>query len=394
MIVRKMTSLVHLRLGQMPCVVLLGPRQVGKTTLAMSIQNELGSKAIYLDLENRADRVRIAEPESYLAMHQDKLVILDEIHRAPELFSILRGQIDERRRMGRPTGHFLILGSAAIELMRQSSESLAGRSVQLEMTPVQPTEISSSNIPLNIAWERGGFPDSLLATDTETSLIWRKAFIRTYLERDIPQFGFRISADTLYRFWTMLAHTQGGILNTQRLAQSLDANWHTVNQYLGLLTDLLLIRQLRPWSANLGKRLVKSPKVYVRDSGLLHSLLGINSIEELLGHPAAGESWEGFVIEALIAAAPEGTRSYYYRTQAGAEIDLVLEFSFSERWAIEIKKSSVPTISKGYQSGVNDISATRKIVIHQGAESFPMKDGVEALTLGDALNALSRLLVR
>jgi uncharacterized protein len=394
MIVRKMTSLVHLRLGQMPCVVLLGPRQVGKTTLAMSIQNELGSKAIYLDLENRADRVRIAEPESYLAMHQDKLVILDEIHRAPELFSILRGQIDERRRMGRPTGHFLILGSAAIELMRQSSESLAGRSVQLEMTPVQPTEISSSNIPLNIAWERGGFPDSLLATDTETSLIWRKAFIRTYLERDIPQFGFRISADTLYRFWTMLAHTQGGILNTQRLAQSLDANWHTVNQYLGLLTDLLLIRQLRPWSANLGKRLVKSPKVYVRDSGLLHSLLGINSIEELLGHPAAGESWEGFVIEALIAAAPEGSRPYYYRTQAGAEIDLVLEFNLSERWAIEIKKSSVPTISKGYQSGVNDIAATRKIVIHQGAESFPMKDGVEALTLGDALNALSGLLDR
>jgi uncharacterized protein len=375
----------------MPCVVLLGPRQVGKTTLALSIQNELGSKAIYLDLENRADRVRIAEPESYLAMHQDKLVILDEIHRAPELFSILRGQIDERRRMGRPTGHFLILGSAAIELMRQSSESLAGRSVQLEMTPVQPTEISSSNIPLNIAWERGGFPDSLLANDTETSLIWRKAFIRTYLERDIPQFGFRISEDTLYRFWTMLAHTQGGILNTQRLAQSLDANWHTVNQYLGLLTDLLLIRQLRPWSANLGKRLVKSPKIYVRDSGLLHSLLGINSIEELLGHPAAGESWEGFAIEALIAAAPEGSRPYYYRTQAGAEIDLVLEFNLSERWAIEIKKSSVPTISKGFQSGVNDIAATRKIVIHQGAESFPMKDGVEALTLGDALKVVSEI---
>jgi uncharacterized protein len=373
----------------MPCVVLLGPRQVGKTTLAMSIQKELGRRAIYLDLENRADRARIAEPESYLAMHQDKLVILDEIHRAPELFSVLRGQIDERRRMGRPTGHFLILGSAAIQLMRQSSESLAGRSVQLEMTPVQPTEISSSNIPLNTIWERGGFADSLLATDTDTSLIWRKAFIRTYLERDIPQFGFRISEETLYRFWTMLAHTHGGILNTQRLAKSLDANWHTVNQYLGLLTDLLLIRQLRPWSANLGKRLVKSPKVYVRDSGLLHSLLGINSMEELLGHPAAGESWEGFVIEALIAAAPEGARPYYYRTQAGAEIDLVLEFNLSERWAIEIKKSSVPTISKGYQSGVNDIAATRKIVVHQGAESFPMKDGVEALTLSDALKVVS-----
>jgi uncharacterized protein len=389
MIPRKMTSLVHRRLGQMPCVVLLGPRQVGKTTLAMSIQKELEGRAIYLDLENRADRARIAEPESYLAMHQDKLVILDEIHRAPELFSILRGQIDERRRMGRPTGHFLILGSAAIQLMRQSSESLAGRSVQLEMTPVQPTEISSSNIPLNTIWERGGFADSLLATDTDTSLIWRKAFIRTYLERDIPQFGFRISEETLYRFWTMLAHTHGGILNTQRLAKSLDANWHTVNQYLGLLTDLLLIRQLRPWSTNLGKRLVKSPKVYVRDSGLLHSLLGINSMEELLGHPAGGESWEGFVIEALIAAAPEGARPYYYRTQAGAEIDLVLEFNLSERWAIEIKKSSVPTISKGYQSGVNDIAATRKIVVHQGAESFPMKDGVEALTLSDALKVVS-----
>jgi uncharacterized protein len=375
----------------MPCVVLLGPRQVGKTTLAMAIQNELDGKAIYLDLENRADRARIAEPESYLAMHQDKLVILDEIHRAPELFSILRGQIDQRRRIGRPAGHFLILGSAAIELMRQSSESLAGRSVQLEMTPIQPMEVSPSSVSINTIWERGGFPDSLLAIDSESSLIWRKSFIRTYLERDIPQFGFRISEETLYRFWTMLAHTQGGILNTQRLAQSLDANWHTVNQYLGLLTDLLLIRQLRPWSANLGKRLVKSPKVYVRDSGLLHSLLGINSIEELLGHPAAGESWEGFVIEALIAAAPEGTRPYYYRTQAGAEIDLVLEFNLSERWAIEIKKSSVPTISKGYQSGVIDIAATRKIVIHQGLESFSMKDSIEALTLDDALKVVSEI---
>jgi uncharacterized protein len=390
MITRKIAPLVHRRLGQMPCVVLLGPRQVGKTTLALSIHAELAGKAIYLDLESRDDRARIAEPETYLAMHQDKLVILDEIHRAPELFSILRGQIDQRRRLGRQSGHFLILGSASIELMRQSSESLAGRSLQLEMTPIQPNEVLSSSIPLTTIWERGGFPDSLLAINAEISLLWRKAFIRTYLERDIPQFGFRISEETLYRFWTMLAHTQGGILNTQRLAQSLDANWHTVNQYLGLLTDLLLVRQLRPWSANLGKRLVKSPKVYVRDSGLLHSLLGVTSVEGLLGHPAAGESWEGFVIEALIAAAPEGTRPYYYRTQSGAEIDLVLEFNLSERWAIEIKKSSAPTISKGYQSGVIDIAATRKIVIHQGAESFPMKDGIEALTLNDALMVLSR----
>jgi uncharacterized protein len=390
MISRNIASLVHRRLGQMPCVVLLGPRQVGKTTLALAIQNELKGKAIYLDLESRADRARIAEPETYLAMHQDKLVILDEIHRAPELFSILRGQIDQRRRLGRQSGHFLILGSAAIELMRQSSESLAGRSIQLEMTPIQPNEIFGSSIQLNTLWERGGFPDSLLAPDTETSLLWRNAFIRTYLERDIPQFGFRIPEETLYRFWTMLAHTQGGILNTQRLAQSLDANWHTVNQYLGLMSDLLLVRQLRPWSANLGKRLVKSPKIYLRDSGLLHSLLGIKSIEELLGHPAAGESWEGFVIEALIAAAPEGTRPYYYRTQAGAEIDLVLEINLSERWAIEIKKSAAPSISKGYISGVSDIAATRKIVIHQGSESFPMKDGIEALTLNDALMVLSR----
>jgi uncharacterized protein len=386
---RNIASLVHRRLGQVPCVVLLGPRQVGKTTLAMAIRNELADKAIYLDLESRADRARIAEPETYLAMHQDKLVILDEIHRAPELFSILRGQIDQRRRLGRQSGHFLILGSAAIELMRQSSESLAGRSTQLEMTPIHPNEISESSIPLNTLWERGGFPDSLLAPDTETSLLWRNAFIRTYLERDIPQFGFRIPEETLYRFWTMLAHTQGGILNTQRLAQSLDANWHTVNQYLGLMSDLLLVRQLRPWSANLGKRLVKSPKIYLRDSGLLHSLLGIKSIEELLGHPAAGESWEGFVIEALIAAAPEGTRPYYYRTQAGAEIDLVLEINLSERWAIEIKKSSAPTISKGYLSGITDIAATRKIVI-QGSESFPMRDGIEALTLNDALMSLSQ----
>lgn len=390
MIVREIASLVRHRLDQMPCVVLLGPRQVGKTTLALSLRDELGPNAIYLDLESRADRARLTEPESYLALHQDKLVILDEIHRVPELFSVLRGQIDQRRRSGRDSGHFLILGSAAIDLMRQSSESLAGRMLQIEMPPVQPGEFISSNGSLDTLWERGGFPGSLLAKKPETSHLWRQAFIRTYLERDIPQFGFRVPAETLHRFWTMLAHTQGGILNTQRLAQSLDANWHSVNHYLGLLTDLLLVRQLRPWTVNVGKRLVKSPKVYIRDSGLLHSLLGIRSMEELLGHPVAGPSWEGFVIESLIAASPEGTKAYYYRTQAGAEIDLVLEFNLSERWAIDIKKSSAPVLAKGYINGVKDVAPIRKIVVHKGLESFPMSDGVEALTLEDALAALSK----
>lgn len=389
MIDRNIATLIERRLGQMPSVVLLGPRQVGKTTLARDLALRLGNGAQYLDLESPADRAKLTDPEAYLQTHQNRLVILDEIHRAPELFTVLRGQIDLRRQAGREAGHFLILGSAAIDLMRQSSESLAGRAVQIEMQPIQPSEISRDGKTIDLLWERGGFPRSYLASDMETSVIWRQSFIRSYLERDIPQFGFRVPAETLSRFWTMLAHSQGAELNLQRLAHSLDANWHSVNHYLGLLSDLLLVRRLAPWSVNLGKRLIKSPKIYVRDSGLLHSLLGLNSIDQVLSHPVAGTSWEGFVIEALIAVSPPSAKPYFYRTVVGAEIDLVFEFDNGERWAIEIKKSTAPSVGRGFWTAAEDIQASRRILVHKGVETFNIGHGIEAMTLPDAIEAVS-----
>lgn len=386
---RHLFNLVERRLGQMPSVVLLGPRQVGKTTLAKAIARARGDKALYLDLEEFTDRNRLSDPSAYFASHADKLIVLDEIHRAPELFTVLRGQIDARRQAGLEHGHFLILGSAAIDLMRQSSESLAGRVVDLELPPIQPQELTADDMSVDQLWLRGGFPRSFLAADDETSLVWRKAFIRSYLERDIPQFGFRIPAETLERFWRMLAHTQGGTLNAQRLAQSLDANWHSVMHYLDLMCDLLLVRRLPAWASNEGKRLVKSPKIYVRDSGLLHVLLGLHSLDAVLGHPVAGASWEGFVIEALLAAVRDTARAYFYRTHAGAEIDLVLEFAPGRRWAIEIKKSTVPTVGKGFTVAADDIKAERRIIVHKGEHIFPMRGGIEALPLLEAVKVVA-----
>jgi uncharacterized protein len=388
MIEREFRNLVERRLEQMPCVAILGPRQVGKTTLARALADQKGDKAVYLDLEDPADRARLGDAGAYLSARADKLIVLDEIHRVPEIFATLRGQVDARRRAGIESGQFLILGSASLDLMRQASESLAGRIVHLEMPPIQPQEINASDSAIDTLWERGGFPRSFLASSVETSLVWRQAFIRSYLERDIPQFGFRIPSQTLERFWTMLAHVQGSLLNAQRLAQSLDADWHTVTRYLDLMCDLLLVRRLAPWQRNEGKRLVKSPKVYVRDSGLLHALLGLKNLNDVLGHPVAGASWEGFVVEALIAAAPQGTRFYHYRTQAGAEADLVLEFSPDRRWVVEIKKSSAPTIGRSFTVSSDDLEAERRILVHKGAETFPIRGGVEAMTLLDAVQAV------
>ncbi|MDE2264907.1 MAG: ATP-binding protein, partial [Alphaproteobacteria bacterium] len=306
MIPRHLKPTLEDRLRQFPAVALLGPRQSGKTTLALEVAEERGDKAIYLDLENPADRRRLDDPVAYLRAQRGRLVILDEIHRVPEIFAMLRSEIDARRRAGEKAGQFLILGSAALDLLRQSSESLAGRISFLELMPFQPQEV----LPIEGAdaadklWLRGGFPSSFLAGSDHESGLWRAAFIRSYLERDIPQFGVRVPAETIERFWTMLAHTQGGLFNAQRLAQSLGVGWHAVSHYLGLLVDLLLVRRLSPWTANIGKRLVKSPKIYLRDSGLLHSLLNLPTLNDVLGHPVAGASWEGFAIEAIIAAAP------------------------------------------------------------------------------------------
>ncbi|TAJ78134.1 MAG: ATP-binding protein [Gallionellaceae bacterium] len=377
MIGRRLSSQLADALANSPAVVLLGPRQVGKTTLALAVGE--ARRALYLDLESEQDRAKLAQPELYLADHQDKLVILDEVHRAPGLFPVLRGLIDKGRRAGRNSGQYLLLGSASPDLLKQSGETLAGRVAYLELAPLSVLETQS--MPMDTLWLRGGFPESLLATSTARSLRWRQDFIRTYLERDIPQFGPRIAAETLRRFWGMLAHHQGGILNTAQFARNLGVDAKTAASYLDLLVDLLLVRRLMPWHANLGKRLVKTPKVYVRDSGLVHALLNIPDKETLLSHPVVGQSWECFVIENLLACAPGQVQGYYYRTGGGAEIDLLLSWPDGRLWAIEIKRSLNPKVERGFHSACADLNPARKFVVYPGTERYRIAADIEAIPL-------------
>ncbi len=384
MIDRRISAELNALIDSGPAVALIGPRQVGKTTLALAIGERRPS--IYLDLESDADRAKLTEPELYLEQHSDKLVILDEVHRLPNLFQNLRGLIDRGRRTGKRTGRFLLLGSASMDLLKQSGETLAGRIAYLELHPIDGTEVPADQ--MNTLWVRGGFPDSFLASSDRVSQRWRQDFIRTYLERDIPLLGPRIPAETLRRFWTMLAHHQSGLLNAADFARALGVDGKTVASYLDLLVDLLLVRRLEPWHSNLGKRLVKSPRIYVRDSGIAHTLLGLATQEEVLGHPVAGASWEGFVIETLIAAAPAGTQNNFYRTAAGAEIDLLLTPPGDRPWAIEIKRSLTPKLEKGFYLACEDIEPARRIVVYPGTETFPLKESVEAMALKSAAQAL------
>jgi len=384
MIERRISTKLTELIDSSPAVALIGPRQVGKTTLALAIAEQRPS--IYLDLESDADRAKLTEPELYLSQHSDKLVILDEVHRLPNLFQNLRGLIDRGRRNGRKAGHFLLLGSASIDLLKQSGETLAGRIAYLEMGPIDGLEVPVDD--LNKLWVRGGFPDSFLAVNDRASQRWRQDFIRTYLERDIPVLGPRIPAETLRRFCIMLAHHQSGLLNAAEFARSLGVDGKTVASYLDLLVDLLLVRRLEPWHANVGKRLVKSPRVYVRDSGITHTLLGLTTQEDLLGHPVAGASWEGLVIETLIAAAPPGTQSNFYRTLAGAEIDLLLTPPGERPWAIEIKRSLTPKLEKGFYLACEDLDPARRIVVYPGQETFRLKHDVEAMPLASIGKAL------
>jgi uncharacterized protein len=380
MIPRRLQPALSSALAEVPAVALLGPRQVGKTTLALDVTNT--RPAVYLDLESETDRARLAEPELYLSQHEDKLVVLDEIQRTPQLFQSLRGLIDVGRRRGRGIGRFLVLGSASIDLLKQSSESLAGRIRYLELAPLDAGEVGRDR--LDALWLRGGFPESLLAGSDAASLRWRVDFIRTYLERDVPQLGPRIPAETLRRLWTMLAHQQGGLLNVAALARALAVDGKTVAAYLDLLVDLLLVRRLMPWHGNIRKRLVKSPKVYVRDSGLVHALLGISDREALLSHPVAGATWESLAVESLIAAAPSGTDAYFFRTSAGAEIDLLLKLpGHGQPWAIEIKRGLAPKIERGFHLACESVRPERRLVVYGGIERFPLANGVEASSLGD-----------
>ena len=364
-------------LEQAPAVVLIGPRQVGKTTLALAIAENRDS--VYLDLESESDRARLAEPELYFSDHVDELVVLDEIHRAPGIFEALRGTIDRGRRESKGSGRFLLLGSAAIELLAQAGETLAGRIAFVELSPFDITEVEDKR--LDRLWVRGGFPESFLGASDEASLRWRRDFIRTYLERDIPQLGPRIPAETLRRLWTMLAHQQGGLLNAAQIARGLGVSGATVGHHLDLMVDLLLVRRLPPLLSNAGKRLVRSPKVYVRDSGLVHALLGLVDKEAVLGHPVAGGSWEGFVIENVIAVAGDRAEPSFYRTGGGAEVDLVLTWADGREWAVEVKRSPAPKVERGLRSALADLQPKRSFIVYPGNERYRLSAGIEAIDL-------------
>ncbi len=380
MIRRRITERLRQALRRQAAAVLTGPRQSGKTTLALALQAEYG--AIYLDLESREDRAKLVDPLFYLRQFEDRLVILDEIHRVPEIFQDLRVLIDEGRRAGRRHGRFLLLGSASIDLLRQTGESLAGRIEYVDLAPFDVLEVVDDPRDLMRLWVRGGFPDSYLAADDDESFAFRRNFIRTYLQRDIPQFAPRIPSETLERLWTMLAHGQGGPLSASGLAANLSVSAPTVTHYVDLLVDLLLVRRLPPFHSNVRKRQVKSPRIYVRDSGLVHALLGIRDFDALAGHPVVGASWEGFVVENLLNIAGPDVTAGFYRTAGGAEIDLVLRLpGHLHPWAIEIKRGTSARPSRGFHQACADIGASRRFVVHAGRGHERIASDLEAIGL-------------
>lgn len=390
MIPRRKLPALKDAVARQAAVALIGPRQVGKTTLALKLSDEIPS--LYLDLEASQDRRKLSDAALFLRQYEDRLVILDEIHRVPELFSTLRGLIDQGRRRGHRTGRFLLLGSASMDLLRQSGESLAGRIAHVDLGPLDVLELQSSATPdLTPLWVRGGFPDSYLAENDRHSFAWRKDFVRSYLERDIPLLGPHIPAETLESLWTMLAHNQGGLLNASRLAAALMVSAQTITRYIDLLVDLLLVRRLRPFHHNAGKRIVKSPKVYLRDSGIVHALLGIADYNALSGHPVVGSSWEGFVIENLLAAVPERTIASFYRTSTGAEVDLVLEIPGQGLWAIDIKRGLAARPEKGFYSACEDLKPARSFAVNSGDDRYRISDDLEAIGLKQLAAKLAAL---
>lgn len=372
-------------LSDFPAVALLGPRQSGKTTLASEIVGHRPG-AVYLDLELPSDLRKLDDPELYFrtqrAHREGAFFCLDEIQRVPELFPLLRSLIDEEGR----NGQFLLLGSASRELIRQTSESLAGRIRFHELTPFLASEVGTGNLAgLTRYWLRGGFPRSYLADSDESSYVWRESFVRTFLERDIPQLGFDVPPGTVRRLWRMLAHQHGQVLNSSSLGVSLGLSHTTVRSYVDLLSQTFMIRLLEPLEANVKKRLVKSPKVYLRDSGILHALLEIETHDDLLGHPVAGPSWEGMVIENAIAAMP-GWRPSFYRTSNGTEVDLVLSRG-RRRIVVECKASAAPTVGRGFWNVLEDVEADEAFVVAPVDEAYPLRENVQVVPLSRFVQA-------
>lgn len=367
-----------------PAVGILGPRQVGKTTLAKTFVTD-PAKAVYLDLDTASARARLGNPSAFFAANRQRLVVLDEIQNHPELLSELRGEIDEDRRPGR----FLILGSASFKLLKQS-QSLAGRLSLVDMAPLLASEAAPQFADLQPLWLRGGFPNSLLAPTDTASWDWRDALIRHFLNTDLAQLGIRVEPELMSRYWRMLAHLHGQLFNASAIAASLGVAASTTTRYLDHLCDALMVRRLEPFHINIGKRLVKSPKVYVRDSGLLHSLLNIQSVNDLLGHPCTGASWEGFVIEQIAAHLPAGASLSFYRTAAGAEMDAVVELG-GQRMGFEVKFSSAPKVSKGFWQAREDLQLAHTGIVAPVAEGWPVQDGVSVMGVADIPEALARL---
>lgn len=378
---RGVTLAVVRALSEYPVVALLGPRQCGKSTLAKKLLS-LRSRAAYLDLERPSDLAKLQDAESYFETHSGSLICLDEVQRAPDLFPVLRSVCDGR---GKP-GQFLILGSASRDLLRQSSESLAGRVAYLELTPFLIGEIEASDAAMKRLWLRGGFPKSFQSRSEASSFEWRLNFIITFLERDIPALAPGLPAASIGRLWSMCAHLHGQSLNYSNLAAAMGVSDNTIRTWLDLLAGAFAVRLLPPYSANLGKRLIKAPKLYIRDPGLLHALLSIETMEELHGHPAYGASWEGFTLENVLARIRPGIKASFYRDSNGSEIDLILEKG-QKRLAIEFKAGVAPTIGRPFLNALELLGNPKAIVVSRAPEAFPISKGVFAMPLREMLES-------
>jgi predicted AAA+ superfamily ATPase len=378
MIERELHSQITDSLQHFPAVGLVGARQVGKTTLAQTIAQRWPGKILYLDLERPTDYSALKEPELFLSRNTDKLVIIDEVQLRPDLFPILRSLIDMDRRPAR----FLLLGSSSPDLMRQSGESLAGRIAYHELSPFLLSELSPDK--MDLLWMRGGFPNSTLAVSDRVSIQWRQDFIMTYLQRDLSFMGYdvRIPVVKLRRFWQMLAHNHAQLLNLSQLAMNMELSRQSIRKYLDILHETFMLRQLQPFSVNVKKRLVKSPKIFIRDSGILHTLLNIKSFHELMANPILGASWEAFCLEQILCRMPRPWEAFFYRSQAGAEIDLILQPRFAQPpISVEFKYSQSPKLTKGFWEAKEDLKPAASYVIYPGAHQYPLAPSVEALPL-------------